>query len=55
MALKGGAEAVLKLRSLQSSGDASEYFKFYKEQSRIRNYGSNVAANSDCYYKEVAA
>jgi hypothetical protein len=27
------AEAVLKLRSLQSSGDFEEYFYFYKQQS----------------------
>lgn len=32
------AEAVLKLRSLQSSGDLDEYWDFYKAQSLQRNY-----------------
>jgi len=50
-----GAEAVLKLRSLRSSGDASEYFQFYKEQSRMRVYGNTSAANSDCFEREKVA
>lgn len=44
-----GAEAVLKLRSLRSSGDASKYFQFYKEQSRVRVYGNANASNSDSF------
>ena len=34
------AEAVLKLRSLQSSGDADTYWDFYKAQSLQRNHAS---------------
>ncbi len=33
-----GAEAVLKLRSLKSSGDFEMYWKFYKKMSKKRNY-----------------
>ncbi len=33
-----GAEAVLKLRSLKSSGDFEDYWKFYKKMSKKRNY-----------------
>lgn len=33
-----GAEAVLKLRSLKSSGDFESYWKFYKKMSKKRNY-----------------
>ncbi len=33
-----GAEAVLKLRSLKSSGDFEKYWKFYKKMSKKRNY-----------------
>ncbi len=33
-----GAEAVLKLRSLKSSGDFEDYWKFHKKASRQRNY-----------------
>ena len=33
-----GAEAVLKLRSLKSSGDFESYWVFYKKQSKKRLY-----------------
>ena len=33
-----GAEAVLKLRSLKSSGDFEAYWKFHKLNSKQRNY-----------------
>lgn len=33
-----GAEAVLKLRSLKSSSDFKNYWKFYKKMSKQRNY-----------------
>ena len=33
-----GAEAILKLRSLKSSGDFENYWKFYKKMSKKRNY-----------------
>jgi len=49
-----GSESVLKLRSLRSSGDALAYFKFYKEQSHKRCYGTDVAANFDNYDMEKA-
>ena len=35
-----GAEAVLRLRSLRSSGDFDEYWSFHEEQERIRNHTS---------------
>jgi len=38
-----GAEAVLKLRSLKSSGDFDEYWDFYKAQSHQRNHISRYA------------
>jgi hypothetical protein len=34
-----GAEAILKLRSLKSSGDFNDYWDFHKRQSNQRNYG----------------
>jgi len=34
-----GAEAILKLRSIRSSGDLDSYWKFHKEQEKLRNYG----------------
>ncbi len=34
-----GAEAILKLRSLTSSGDVNDYWDFHKRQSKQRNYG----------------
>jgi len=34
-----GAEAILKLRSLKSSGDFSDYWLFHKKQSKQRIYG----------------
>jgi hypothetical protein len=33
-----GAEAILKLRSIKSSGDFEKYWKFYKKMSQKRNY-----------------
>jgi len=33
-----GAEAVLKIRSLKSSGDFERYWIFYKKQSKKRLY-----------------
>ncbi len=33
-----GAEAILKLRSLKSSGDFEKYWAFYKKMSKKRNY-----------------
>lgn len=33
-----GAEAILKLRSLKSSGDLKTYWKFHKKMSKQRNY-----------------
>jgi hypothetical protein len=34
-----GAEAVLKLRSLNSNGDWEEYWSFHRSRSKERNYG----------------
>ena len=34
-----GAEAVLKLRSLNSSGDWEEYWSFHRSRAEERNYG----------------
>ncbi len=36
-----GAEALLKLRSLKSSGDFDEYWDFHKQQSKKRLYTIN--------------
>jgi hypothetical protein len=36
------AEAVLKLRSLRSSGDFDEYWEFHEEMERKRNYQSRI-------------
>ena len=33
-----GAEAILKLRSMRSSGDFDSYWKFHKQQEKSRNY-----------------
>jgi len=33
-----GAESILKLRSLKSSGDFESYWKFHKKESKKRNY-----------------
>jgi len=40
-----GAEAVLKLRSLRSSGDFDEYWVDHKKRSLERNHLSNYAEN----------
>ena len=37
-----GAEAILKLRSLNSSGDWEEYWSFHRSRSGERNYGGLV-------------
>ena len=50
-----GAEAILKLRSVRSSDDAQDYFKYHKQQSRLRNYGSSISANDQGYSNEKAA
>lgn len=39
----GGAEAVLKLRSLKVSGEFDEYWKFYEKQEFIRNHEAKYA------------
>jgi hypothetical protein len=31
-----GAESILKLRSIKSSGDFERYWEFYKQQSQVR-------------------
>ena len=36
-----GAEAVLRLRSIKSSGDFEKYWEFYESQEFGRNYGDN--------------
>ncbi len=38
-----GAEAILRLRSLRSSGDFDQYWAFHEEQERIRNHSSRYA------------
>jgi hypothetical protein len=38
-----GAEAVLRLRSLRSSGDFEDYWTFHEQQEHIRNHGSRYA------------
>ena len=38
-----GAEAILRLRSLRSSGDFDEYWAFHEEQERLRNHASRYA------------
>lgn len=37
-----GAEAILKLRSINSSGDWDEYWKYHRSRSEVRNYGDLV-------------
>ena len=37
-----GAEAILKLRSINSSGDWDEYWKYHRSRSGNRNYGGLV-------------
>jgi hypothetical protein len=43
-----GAEAILKLRSIKSSGDLDSYFDFYRGQSRKRLYGHLLEEDSQC-------
>jgi len=38
-----GSEAILRLRSLRSSGDFDEYWTFHEEQEFIRNHASRYA------------
>jgi len=40
-----GAESVLKLRALKSSGDFDAYMDFYEEKERARNYGNQWVDN----------
>jgi hypothetical protein len=42
-----GAEAVLKLRALRSSGDFGDYWRFYKEREHFHNHASRYAAEVD--------
>ena len=39
-----GAEAILKLRALHSSGDWEEYWRFHQQQEALRNYPKMPAA-----------
>lgn len=39
-----GAEAILRLRALYSSGDFDEYWDFHMEQEHLRNHGSRYVA-----------
>lgn len=41
-----GAEAVLKLRSLRSSGDFDDYWTFHERQEHVRNHKSRYAKPS---------
>ena len=34
-----GAEAILKLRSINSSGDFDDYWTFHRQKSNVRVYG----------------
>ena len=36
-----GAEAIVKLRSIRSSGDFDSYWEFHKQQEKLRNYCPN--------------
>jgi hypothetical protein len=38
-----GAESMLKLRALRSSGDWDDYWRFHRQQEAIRNYGKRAA------------
>lgn len=38
-----GAEAIVKLRSLRSSGDFENYWQFHEDQEYIRNHESFYA------------
>jgi len=38
-----GAEAILRLRSLRSSGDFSDYWDFHEQQERARNHAARYA------------
>ena len=40
-----GAEAVLRLRSLRSSGDFDEYWEFHEQQEFLRNHASRYAGH----------
>jgi hypothetical protein len=39
-----GAEAILKLRALHSSGDWDDYWRFHQQQEALRNYPKMPAA-----------
>ena len=40
-----GAEAILRLRALRSSGDFERYWAFHLKQERLRNHDSQYADN----------
>jgi hypothetical protein len=39
-----GAEAILKLRALHSSGDWDDYWRFHQQQEAVRNYPKMLPA-----------
>ena len=41
-----GSEAILKLRSINSSGDWESYWQFHKSCTQTRNYGENMNTGS---------
>ena len=41
-----GAEAIIKLRSLRSSGDFDKYWEFHEAQEHERNHQSSYANSS---------
>ena len=49
-----GAEAVLRLRSLSSSGDLADYFAFHRDQEAQRNHLQHYA-NNDIHWTWNAA
>lgn len=50
-----GAEAVLRLRSLHSSGDLSDYFDFHRAQEAQRNHLQHYAGNVMHWTTKAAA
>lgn len=49
-----GAEAVLRLRSLRSSGDFDAYWQFHLAQERKRNHLSRYAEHEFTHFREAA-
>ena len=41
-----GAEAILKLRSINSSGDWKDYWAFHKSCAQVRNHGEDMSSHS---------